>query len=313
MRKGARRFSFSDPSTISAVVETYGWNVTYTQLQPGTIEVGAWESKIGDCVVYRERFGCHLIVHGTSTLDGYDVMLVERGAAKFFGEEISPDVVALFPPESDVDAVAFPGLETLHIQVPQERMRAAADALAVQLIPRLHMRLVAPGVDRLCRVRSAAQQAIEILNDGDLATWKEVEEDLLTTLAALFDRTLHRNRVRQGPIDCPTSYALAVRNHVLSVPLGEIDIGEVADGFGIGRHHLNRCFKAHYGASIQEYIHYRRLHAARDLLSRPAADLTVTEVAYSSGFRHLGRFSIEYKQLFGETPRQTLHRAAQRD
>jgi AraC-like DNA-binding protein len=34
----------------------------------------------------------------------------------------------------------------------------------------------------------------------------------------------------------------------------------------------------------------------------------VKEAAYAGGFFHLGRFSADYKMVFGETPLQTLQR-----
>ena len=38
--------------------------------------------------------------------------------------------------------------------------------------------------------------------------------------------------------------------------------------------------------------------------------VTVTEIATCFGFGELGRFSVEYRKVFGESPSQTLHGAA---
>ena len=37
---------------------------------------------------------------------------------------------------------------------------------------------------------------------------------------------------------------------------------------------------------------------------------SVTEIAMQWGFTHMGRFSIEYRRRFGESPSETLSRAA---
>ena len=53
-----------------------------------------------------------------------------------------------------------------------------------------------------------------------------------------------------------------------------------------------------------------RLSQARQaLLSANCKLMTVTEIATSFGFVELGRFSVEYRKVFGESPSQTLHHA----
>jgi AraC-like DNA-binding protein len=51
----------------------------------------------------------------------------------------------------------------------------------------------------------------------------------------------------------------------------------------------------------------RLSEARRALLAADCKRVTVTEIATASGFLELGRFSVEYRKLFGESPSQTLH------
>jgi transcriptional regulator GlxA family with amidase domain len=55
----------------------------------------------------------------------------------------------------------------------------------------------------------------------------------------------------------------------------------------------------------------RLSNARRALLSADGTLAKVTEIAMSFGFAELGRFSVEYKKAFGESPSQTLYRTAQ--
>ena len=53
-----------------------------------------------------------------------------------------------------------------------------------------------------------------------------------------------------------------------------------------------------------------RLTRARfALLAADCRLAKVTEIATSFGFVELGRFSVEYRELFGESPSRTLQRA----
>lgn len=59
--------------------------------------------------------------------------------------------------------------------------------------------------------------------------------------------------------------------------------------------------------SPARYLRMYRLTRARlELLDADPGATTVKNVAYSLGFWELGRFAVEYKKLFGESPSQTL-------
>jgi len=74
-------------------------------------------------------------------------------------------------------------------------------------------------------------------------------------------------------------------------------------------------FKKIKGVTPQAYIKVRRLRKIyRHIHSSSAGRVrSVTEVAMDFGFTHLGRFSSDYKQLFGELPSETLRRKSLRD
>jgi AraC-like DNA-binding protein len=54
-----------------------------------------------------------------------------------------------------------------------------------------------------------------------------------------------------------------------------------------------------------------RLSQARQaLMSADSGSATVTEIATTFGFAELGRFSVEYRKVYGESPSETLCRTA---
>jgi transcriptional regulator GlxA family with amidase domain len=54
----------------------------------------------------------------------------------------------------------------------------------------------------------------------------------------------------------------------------------------------------------------RLSQARRALTDADSSQSTVTEIATGFGFLELGRFSVEYRRAFGESPSQTLQRAS---
>lgn len=76
---------------------------------------------------------------------------------------------------------------------------------------------------------------------------------------------------------------------------------------GVSLRSLYAGFKDHGGVSPMQYLRSLRLEAARQaLLSEPAR--SIASVAMRWGFAHLGRFSMEYKARFGESPSQSGRR-----
>jgi AraC-like DNA-binding protein len=72
---------------------------------------------------------------------------------------------------------------------------------------------------------------------------------------------------------------------------------------------LRAACNDHLGMGPKRYLLGRRMELARRALGQAIPGATVADAATRFGFWHLGRFSTEYRLLFGETPSRTLARA----
>lgn len=71
---------------------------------------------------------------------------------------------------------------------------------------------------------------------------------------------------------------------------------------------LQLVYKAQFGISPMRALRRERLRLARfDLANGQAA--SVADAALKWGYTHLGRFAVEYRECYGESPRDTLRRA----
>ena len=88
---------------------------------------------------------------------------------------------------------------------------------------------------------------------------------------------------------------------------GYTRIATISKALGVSDRFLRRCCDEQLGMNPLSYLKLRRLHEAHGTLkyANPEA-LSVSEAARRSGFRHLGRFAADYRDLFGETPSVTL-------
>ncbi|HIL94939.1 MAG TPA: AraC family transcriptional regulator [Pseudomonadales bacterium] len=86
-----------------------------------------------------------------------------------------------------------------------------------------------------------------------------------------------------------------------------ISINELSRICGTTPRSLQLSFKKFRDTTPMAYYWRVRMQRARLDLLAAENDLTIAKVATKWGFNHLGRFSVEYKNSFGESPKQTLH------
>ena len=65
---------------------------------------------------------------------------------------------------------------------------------------------------------------------------------------------------------------------------------------------LQLIFKKHLNKSPFEYIEEQRLLKAYELIKQHKQSKKTTDIATEVGFRHLGRFSVNFKRRFGVHP-----------
>ena len=85
-----------------------------------------------------------------------------------------------------------------------------------------------------------------------------------------------------------------------------VRIKDVSRLAGISERALRNAFQQEHGLSPKQFDLRQRLLSARRALSFEGASGTVTTIASEFGFFELGRFARIYKQLFGESPSQTM-------
>jgi AraC-like DNA-binding protein len=223
-------------------------------------------------------------------------------------------------------AVCAPGTRTVHalfgpaewgsISLPAERIAMLGIALLGRSLQRrdvVTINVPASALTALRRCHTAAadlaRTAPEILANPEVARGLEqcLTDAMLRCLAPTDVRGETVTQLRRSNI---VKRFRALADEHADRPLY---LSEVCSTIGVPARTLNECCREQLGISPKHYLILRRLHLARRALRYPAVSgETVTRVAMQFGFWDLGRFAGYYKDLFGESPSATLHRAATR-
>jgi AraC-like DNA-binding protein len=158
---------------------------------------------------------------------------------------------------------------------------------AVQLIARAFDEFGSPEAVPATRSRLLAQQM------------------LVTTLLAVPHS--HSARLRESAAPASDAKVQAAVRLVSAEQSAEWTVLNLAAKLGISLRALELRFRCELNTTPHEYLRASRLARVHEELAR--ADVrrtTVTAVANKWGFAHHGRFARAYRELFGESPAQTL-------
>jgi AraC-like DNA-binding protein len=247
----------------------------------------------------------------------YPLACPTKGRNFRFRLEHATEYVALFPPGAILDAATPEGYESVAFTVPTAVFHAAA-AQHFPEIPEtflerggaMHIRPIVEARlrDTFTALRTAiVQQPEEISHPAGLAAIEqEVLAEFLAALRDAFEYPTARSAHRRGH---RVQRLHRAREYIAAHLHRPIYLGDLCAEVGLTHRGMENLFREELGISPFAYLRHQRLHGVRRaLLHTPAGPGVIKRVALESGYWHLGRFAKEYRQLFGESPRQTLAR-----
>lgn len=87
----------------------------------------------------------------------------------------------------------------------------------------------------------------------------------------------------------------------------DIGVSDIAATVYLTPRTVQYMFRRYLDLTPTEYLRKVRLERAqRDLIEMDRASTTVAATAARWGFAHTGRFAVQYRQMFGESPHETL-------
>ena len=222
----------------------------------------------------------------------------------------SSSVIALRHTE-EVDFRSAGSLDMLTIAVDEDRLQKHAMALWGEPVDARRKRQRLSLAEPAARGRLVAR-LLQLLDAAERDSKRVVESGPAKAFeGAVLDAILCEVADRERPEETPMRYWLARRAaDFLHAHCREpLSIAEICAAVGANRRTLHLGFREVFGVTPMAYLTALRLNGVRaKLLNSDARDLTITQVAMNWGFSHLGRFSINYRAHFGESPSAMVRR-----
>jgi len=225
--------------------------------------------------------------------------------------DMEPGTMLLYGPGAEHTAVSPAGLAYIALSVSLDRLAATADGaqLVVTMPHRGYVDIIQPTNQsvRLARLLGTAPDpfteavAAPLLAQGG-------EDTVLALANALSDHSLGRAAGhRAGAINSRRITADCIEYAEASHQLPSI--AQLCGAVHVSERRLRNAFVDTFGMPPSTYFRHRALNKVRRQLSTEPGSAAVGVIALDAGFGNLGRFSSEYRRLFGELPSQTLRKA----
>jgi AraC-like DNA-binding protein len=237
----------------------------------------------------------------------------ETGSLRVQNLDLVPGEILMLRREGALNFKVAGTVQFATASLAAEDLAITAKAIAghdIELLPDARiLRPDPPAMDQLVKLHRAAgrlaRRAPGVLAKAGVS--KALEQKLVHTIVrCLTAPTIARAKRENAP---HSRIIRRFEDFLAANQYQPVYLAEICAGIGVAERTLRSCCQDHFGMGQVRYLWLRRMHLAfRAMGAADAQSTSVTEIATEYGFWELGRFSVEYRALFGESPSATLHR-----
>ncbi len=236
---------------------------------------------------------------------GFAIFRSANGEFLASGRQVANDKLVIVPDGTGTDIVAPDLCGSDDISISQQHFEELADAVCPSWYRPETMTVVEGDTARLHALRNAivAQVNRPVVSPGD----EEIANLVGELIAWIAESTRGARAERVSDHAVKVRLAKIAQEFIEHHYRDGVRTEDLCRVTGVGVRHLQRCFRDYFDVTITEYVKTLRLEKARrELAAARPEENSVTAIALRHGFKHLGRFSVEYRRRFGETPSRTL-------
>ena len=203
------------------------------------------------------------------------------------------------------------------VSLPSDDLATAAEAIVGRGLPETtHKSIVRPPFALIRRLLDLHKCIAQLAHHTpDILEFPEVARALENELTHIMVRCLAEGyslKQTNGDRRRDTIFARFVA-FLEAHPHQPLYLTGICAAIGVAERTLRAACERHLGMGPIRYLTLRRMHLVRRaLLHSEPSTATVTQILTDHGFWELGRFSVAYRMLFGESPSETLRQDALR-
>lgn len=302
-----RTQEFHSPEELESALQAAGVNQPTRQISVGEFRAHLAVTETNGVTLISDRYSTAVAVNVETPKDAVGFLFPRtlHGAFTANGIDIGDEMLLAFPTKSEVDISGLGPMGSDCIAVNEDKFWSIANTVCPGLEQRSEAIFIPGDVNALHGLRSRLIELGATPNPGpaDLDVFRLVT-DLIFWIAFSHGA---------WPRDTAASAAGRIRlakhaqDYIEAHYRDAVHIEDLCRATGVGARTLQRCFREYFHVTISQYLKITRLDSARrELAAADRESTSVTTVAMENGLSHLGRFSVDYRQHFGESPRETL-------
>ncbi|WP_270934208.1 AraC family transcriptional regulator [Falsiroseomonas oryzae] len=307
---GSATFRFDDFDSFAAAISDA--DVVYVPVNPGSFRAELTQIQLGRVIIQLGRDSPHLS-RGVAGAGRIGMLISQHGpeGTIFNGHAIGPDDLMMFRPGAPLDSTVAVDDAWAHLTFTEDDGEALTEAWGVPFGGADRYRFLRGEASSLGPLRQCFRRAAQfvVANPANVAT-EGFAASLTDMLAGHLGELLAGSRLWDGPTRQSRRVLslVAQADDYLRANLARpIYTTEVCTALGASPRTLHDAFQAVHGMSLHGYLHRRRMALVRDALKRASGSTALVKtIALTYGFWSLGRFSVTYRHMFGESPSATL-------
>ncbi len=253
--------------------------------------------------------GSGTIVHGTTRSNPCFLFMQSATCADrivFDGRSLQWPEIVMIPPVSHFTFVCTGLTQWISLAVPADLTNGITNGGLKKYLVSIEntKTLIAAPAAELTELIEAATTARNGIRRARLAHLHAVEASLL----GILDRILSDSVSQRRSFDKRTEKVMSTVLECLRRD-GQIHVVALAQAAGVSERTLHRLFWKYFHMGPKRYSKIRQLNLVRRAIRRNhATPVSVTGILTEHGVTEFGRFAIEYKALFDESPAETLRK-----